>query len=105
MMCSRLKNIICLSSCLLFILRLSAQGVRRSVDLDAGWRTVCSEKDTNVYRGFEAPGYHDGGWKTVDVPHSWDDYGGYRRLRHGNLHGYAWYRKRFTMDRKTGLRY
>jgi len=105
MMYFRLKNIICFLPCLLFILCLSAQGIRRSVDLDAGWRTVCSEKDSNAYRGFEAPGYHDGEWKTVDVPHSWDDYGGYRRLRHGNLHGYAWYRKRFSVDKKTGLRY
>jgi hypothetical protein len=32
----------------------------------------------------------------VAVPHNWDAYAGYRRLRHGNRHGYAWYRKTFA---------
>ncbi|WP_431210831.1 hypothetical protein ACQ86N_33465 [Puia sp. P3] len=36
-------------------------------------------------------------WKVVDVPHNWDDYGGYRRLRHGNLHGVAWYQRELRM--------
>jgi beta-galactosidase len=35
-------------------------------------------------------------WKQVQVPHNWDEYYGYRRLKHGNLHGTAWYRKTFT---------
>ena len=29
--------------------------------------------------------------KTVNVPHNWDDYYGYRQLKHGNLHGTATY--------------
>ncbi|HEV2483356.1 MAG TPA: malectin domain-containing carbohydrate-binding protein [Puia sp.] len=44
-------------------------------------------------------------WLTVDVPHNWDDYYGYRRLRHGNLHGTALYRKTITVDKSRGLRY
>lgn len=44
-------------------------------------------------------------WLTVDVPHNWDDYYGYRRLRHGNLHGTAIYRKTITLDKRPGLRY
>ena len=36
-------------------------------------------------------------WKTVNVPHNWDDYYGYRRLLHGNLHGDAVYKKSFTV--------
>jgi len=43
-------------------------------------------------------------WKRVDVPHNWDTYGGYRRLKHGNLHGTAWYRKHFRVEEK-GQRY
>lgn len=35
---------------------------------------------------------------TVDIPHNWDDYYGYRQLTHGNLHGTAGYRKTFTLD-------
>lgn len=36
-------------------------------------------------------------WKKVAVPHNWDDYYGYRRLVHGNLHGNAVYKKRFSI--------
>ena len=72
---------------------------RQDIILDRGWRTIVSEKDSMVFRGFEAPGYKDEGWRLVDVPHNWDAYGGYRRLRHGNLHGYAWYRRSFRVDR------
>lgn len=36
--------------------------------------------------------------KTVDLPHNWDDYYGYRQLTHGNLHGTAMYEKTFTLD-------
>lgn len=32
-------------------------------------------------------------WKQVCLPHNWDNYHGYRRLSHGNLHGTAWYYK------------
>jgi beta-galactosidase len=43
-------------------------------------------------------------WTTVNVPHNWDQYYGYRRLKHGNLHGTAWYRKTFTAPETTGKR-
>lgn len=36
-------------------------------------------------------------WKKVNVPHNWDDYYGYRRLVHGNLHGSALYKKSFVI--------
>jgi len=36
-------------------------------------------------------------WKQVTVPHNWDDYYGYRRQVHGNLHGDALYKKTFTV--------
>jgi beta-galactosidase len=38
--------------------------------------------------------------KRVNVPHNWDAYGGYRRLKHGNRHGTAWYRKVFPLKNK-----
>lgn len=43
--------------------------------------------------------------KTVNIPHNWDDYYGYRQLTHGNLHGTAMYVKDFTADVKSGKRY
>ena len=79
---------------------------REDLSLDNGWRTVASATDSNAYRGFTEPGFSDTRWKSIDVPHNWDAYGGYRRLRHGNLHGYAWYRRWLTIDNpQKGRRY
>ena len=89
----------------LFFVGVSARAQRRDVVLDNAWRTVVSEHDSTAFRGFEKVGYPDREWKRVSVPHNWDAYGGYRRLRHGNLHGYAWYRRHFTVRRVVGLRY
>ena len=41
----------------------------------------------------------------VTLPHNFDDYYGYRQLRHGNLHGSAIYHKVFTSDKRSGKRY
>ena len=77
------------------------QPVREKIFLNKDWLTVADNNNPFSYRGFEAPGYYPKGWKKVDVPHNWDDYGGYRRLMHGNRHGYAWYRKKFHLNKKT----
>ena len=42
---------------------------------------------------------------TVNLPHNFDDYYGYRQLRHGNLHGSAIYSKTFDSDKREGRRY
>ncbi|XHR30587.1 MAG: glycoside hydrolase family 2 TIM barrel-domain containing protein [Chthoniobacteraceae bacterium] len=42
-----------------------------------------------------SPQMDDRQWRTVEVPHNWDDYHGYHEVTHGNLHGTAWYRTRF----------
>ena len=36
--------------------------------------------------------------KTVNIPHNWDDYYGYRQLTHGNLHGTVLYKKDFILN-------
>src|SRR5690606_40406320 len=78
-----------------------AQGPRQMMSLDAGWQTVMDEKDSLRYQGFEQASFvENGDWKSVHVPHSWDQYGGYRRLLRGNQFGYAWYRKAFTIQQK-----
>lgn len=80
--------------------------VRKVISLDADWSTVANDTNNTAYAGFESPGYSEKGWIKVDVPHSWDEYGGYRRLMHGNRHGYAWYRKLFKVTAiQPGKRY
>ncbi|MBO0947906.1 malectin domain-containing carbohydrate-binding protein [Fibrella forsythiae] len=89
-----MKLLLCL---VLFITTCTAQSaLRQDISLDADWRTVTSDRH-QAYPSFEQPSFSETDWRTVDVPHNWDDYAGYRRLTHGNRHGYAWYRKSFTV--------
>lgn len=78
---------------------------RKEVSLNNNWQTI-ADSSINAHTGFEIAGFKTAGWQTVDVPHNWDTYDGYRRLKHGNRHGYAWYRKTFALNTKqTGKRY
>ena len=64
---------------------------RQDINLNNDWQT--SLKGTNE-------------WKKVNIPHNWDDYYGYRRLQHGNLHGDVVYKKSFTTKQaKQGKRF
>ncbi len=75
--------------------------VRTDISLDAGWRTIADETDPQKFAGFEQSGFDDHAWRTVDVPHNCDDYQGYRQVKHGQKHGYAWYRRTFTVGREA----
>jgi beta-galactosidase len=92
---------------LTLVLNVSAQqNARQDISLDKEWRTISDDRNVGAYNGFEQSSFADANWKKVDVPHNWDAYEGYRRLKHGNRHGYAWYRKTFSVDTKTsGKRY
>ncbi len=76
------------------------EGARKEISLNNGWRTVADDKNPDAYAGFEQPEFNDASWEKTDVPHNWDAYAGYRRKRHGNRHGYAWYRRNFTISPK-----
>ena len=69
---------------------------RREIPLLENWRTTADDQNPAAHPNFEQPEFDDKTWQTVAVPHNWDAYEGYRRLRHGNRHGYAWYRKTFA---------
>lgn len=86
----------------------SAQGfaqTRQCIGLNDGWKTVSHETDPHKHDKFELPLYDDADWLSVDVPHNWDRYHGFRRLKHGNFHGTAWYRKWFSAKVEKGKRY
>jgi hypothetical protein len=83
-----------------------AQNLRKDISLNANWETVANEKDIKAHDGFQSIGFKVFNWKTVNVPHNWDQYEGYQRKLHGNKHGYAWYRKTFKSNElKTGKRF
>ncbi|HJX70527.1 MAG TPA: glycoside hydrolase family 2 TIM barrel-domain containing protein, partial [Bacteroidales bacterium] len=94
-----------LKPALFLILALSFQKlqaqlpVRQDLLISNDWRTMANDSNQHACEGFEKPEYDDSDWYQVDLPHNWDRYEGYRRLKHGNRHGYAWYRKEFDVDK------
>ena len=92
----RLLHIACLVL-LPFATLHSQQNFRTDILLNSNWRTVADDQNKKAFNGFETVVYNDAKWKQVNVPHNWDGYEGYRRMRHGNRHGYAWYRKTFSV--------
>jgi beta-galactosidase len=68
----------------------SAAQPRQDIPINTNWRTTLADSNK---------------WQSVDIPHNWDDYGGYRRLLHGNLHGSAVYTKSIEIKKQEGRRY
>ena len=60
---------------------------------------------TSLNEGWTAAIIPDGSPSGVTIPHNFDDYYGYRQLRHGNLHGSAIYQKTFIAQPQKGKRY
>lgn len=84
----------------------AGQSPRIIISLNEHWKTVADDQHIHAYDGFERSVYNDASWKTVNIPHSWDQYEGYRRMLAGNRHGYAWYRKPFKIaQEKAGKRF
>lgn len=99
-----IKGILVLSS-ILCVLQVTAQQ-RRDVYLNDNWQSIANDTNQHAFDGFENSSFSTANWQSVSVPHTWDQYEGYRRLLHGNRHGYAWYRRTFTVAHKEkGKRY
>ena len=69
---------------------LNAQ--RLDIQILENWKTVANDSSQK-------------NWKQVNVPHNWDLYDGYQRRLHGNLHGYALYKKTVQVTKQIGKRY
>jgi beta-galactosidase len=82
---------------LCFNFSFAQKDIRSDISLDNNWYTIANDTNKNAFNGFEKISFNDKDWKKVDIPHNWDAYEGYRRKLHGNRHGYAWYRKTFTV--------
>ena len=67
------------------------KGRRTLTSLNDDWKAWLTEAPDSVV--------------STTLPHNFDDYYGYRQLRHGNLHGKATYEKTFTTEKQEGKRY
>ncbi|WP_231560012.1 malectin domain-containing carbohydrate-binding protein [Flavobacterium gilvum] len=74
-------------------------GFRKEVSLNSSWETIIldnpSQEETFV-KNLKT----NADWEKVNVPHNWDQYYGFRRTKHGNLHGIAWYHKTLKLDKE-----
>lgn len=68
------------------------KGTRLHLPLDGEWLTIAADSFNTAYDKSSVEREEVDGWKAVAIPHNWDTYHGVRRMKHGNLHGYAWYR-------------
>lgn len=75
--------------------------VRKIISLNTGWKSIAMDSLSESDGIYSISDFDDSEWKSVDIPHNWDDYYGYRRLRHGNLHGVAWYRRELTINKES----
>lgn len=75
---------------------LRYEDTRVEIDLNEDWQSMAFDSLSSL-EGFEQPDFKTDNWTQVNVPHNWDQYEGYRRLQHGNKHGFAGYRKHFTI--------
>ena len=66
---------------------------REEISLNADWKTTMVESHPEPKQDFVNNSGADANWKSVNVPHNWDQYEGFRQMKHGNLHGTAWYSK------------
>jgi beta-galactosidase/beta-glucuronidase len=106
--CLHLRSFLFGMVCLLLIAACALPSfaqTRAVISLDKGWRSIAVDKKEALL-GMEQPNFSEHNWQQVEVPHNWDAYEGYRRMRHGNRHGYAGYRRSFSVPKPdAGKRY
>jgi beta-galactosidase len=73
---------------------------RKEVSLNSSWQTIVLDNLPEKEEAFVQNPKVDSQWQKVNVPHNWDQYYGFRRTKHGNLHGTAWYHKSLVLDKK-----
>ena len=72
--------------------------VRKVISLNKDWQSIVLDSISKPEKDFVKTINIDTTWKQVSVPHNWDQYYGYRRSSHGNLHGTAWYYKTLKLE-------
>ncbi|MBL0738665.1 DUF4982 domain-containing protein [Flavobacterium sp. GN10] len=94
--------IFCFFSSLCFVWSQSKDSgkFRKEISLNSSWETVILDNLPLKEEDFVENPKTDSNWQKVSVPHNWDQYYGFRRTKHGNLHGTAWYKKILKLDKK-----
>lgn len=78
-------------ACLLCLLSLSLLAQRQTMSFNHSWKFL---RDNPA--GFEKPTFDDNSWKTLNLPHTWNDKDAFDEER-GYYQGFGCYRKFFTI--------
>ncbi|WP_221032397.1 malectin domain-containing carbohydrate-binding protein [Actomonas aquatica] len=88
---------LCLTVAILLLALTATAAPRVTRDLNSDWRSFAADTGTPMPAGALEATFDDSAWTTVDTPHNWDRYEGFRQLKHGDRHGTAWYRRTFSV--------
>ncbi|MFH6996206.1 malectin domain-containing carbohydrate-binding protein [Flavobacterium sp. FlaQc-48] len=91
----------CSGSCLVWSQGNSSAKFRQEISLNSAWATIVLDQLPKQEEAFVSDPKIDAQWQHVNVPHNWDQYYGFRRTKHGNLHGTAWYQKSLKLDKSA----
>ena len=69
-----------------------ADGSRAVYNFNADWRLLVGDP-----KGAEAPAFDDGTWKSVTLPHAWNEDDAFKKDIRELATGVAWYRKTFRL--------
>ncbi|MCR8666744.1 malectin domain-containing carbohydrate-binding protein [Aestuariibaculum sp. M13] len=92
---------IVLASILMFIScgkDVKVDAIRKEISLNDNWYTIHLDSLNQSEADFVKNININDNWKAVSVPHNWDQYYGFRRMKHGNLHGTAWYHRTLKLN-------
>jgi hypothetical protein len=84
------RSLACLVAAVALLAFAPAAHAGESYNFNADWRLNVGD-----VAGGEAPGLSDSGWKSVTLPHAWNEDTAYKV--HPQPTGIAWYRKTFTV--------
>ncbi|MFH6948529.1 malectin domain-containing carbohydrate-binding protein [Flavobacterium sp. FlaQc-51] len=94
--------IFCLNNCFVWSQsNKSSAEFRQEVSLNSSWNTTVLDQLPVKEDDFVNNPKIGAQWQQVNVPHNWDQYYGFRRTKHGNLHGTAWYQKTLKLDKSA----
>ncbi len=76
--------------------RLSAQSSRVKYNFNPSWKLMVGD-----IPGAEAPGFDDAAWKSVTLPHAWNEDAAFKVAIDHHPTGIAWYRKHFYLPKNA----
>src|SRR5882672_6057439 len=76
----------------LILLSVAADAQRKKYNFNPGWKLYVGDAP-----GADKPGFDDNNWKTITLPHAWNEDDAFKKDIADLSTGIAWYRKHFKL--------